>query len=842
MADRTGRVGQPIGDYVLLRRLGGGSFGDVYLGEHIRTQEQVAVKVLQARLIGKNELKEFINEARTFRLRHPHIIQLLDFGIDNDDIPYLVMEYASHGTLHDKHPRGRQVPLSTVISYVTPLASALQYAHDQQLIHRDVKPENMLLSENDNVLLSDFGIATVAHSSRSLNTQEGLYGTIPYMAPEQIQGKPRPASDQYALGIVVYKWITGERPFKGTATEVAIQHSMKPPPPLREQVPTLSADVEQVVLKALAKEPKERFDNITDFATALEQASKERKVVLRVEPPPVLRSSPQPNTETPIPATKPVKVVVPPSLEKYAAEILPSPVPPHATPPLSTQKITRTVPAPTPLHATPPLSSQKIPRTVPAPEISQPVVLPRTLPPPHKTKNTQLLALVFLSLAILVISGIIGLSVNTIQTSIYNANTTATVSVAAARYNTAIATNGSMFGFDAQHTRTNPFERILSPATVAGLKPAWNSVTGSSPSSSPTVANGMVYVGSDDHKLYAYKATGCSRGTCSPIWSSDPTGDLIESSPGVANGIVYVGSDDAKIYAYKAGGCGKSTCPPIWSSDPTGGPIFSSPSIANGIVYASSNDQRLYAYNAGGCGSSKSTCPPLWSSDLTGSLIDSSAAVANGIVYVGSWDGKLYAYKADGCGSSKSTCPPLWSSDSTGDAINSSAAVANGIVYIGSWDGKLYAYKADGCGSGKSTCPPLWSSDSTGSLINSSPAVANGIVYVGSDDSEMYAYKADGCNGKSTCSPLWSSDPTGYPLESSPTVANGIVYIDGYAYKADGCGSGKGTCPPLWSSNLIDSPSQTTSIDPMDHIKSSPAVANGIVYVGGDGFLHAFQL
>jgi serine/threonine protein kinase len=289
MADRTDRAGQRIGDYSLLRRLGGGGFGDVYLGEHVRTQVQAAVKVLQARLTRKEELKEFINEARTFRLHHPHIIQLLDFGIDDDDVPYLVMEYAANGTLRDKHPRGIQVPLSTVLSYVTPLASALQYAHDQQLIHRDVKPENMLLGMNNNVLLSDFGIAVVAHSSRSLNTQEGIGGTLPYMAPEQIQGKPRPASDQYALGIVVYEWLAGTRPFKGTAVEVAMQHSMTDPPPLREQVPTLSADVEQVVLTALAKEPKQRFASITAFATALDRASEERKQQPHIEPPPELR-------------------------------------------------------------------------------------------------------------------------------------------------------------------------------------------------------------------------------------------------------------------------------------------------------------------------------------------------------------------------------------------------------------------------------------------------------------------------------------------------------------------------------------------------------------------------
>src|SRR5947209_2888015 len=130
----------------------------------------------------------------------------------------------------------------------------------------------MLLGIRNEILLSDFGIAIVAQSSRYQGTQD-MAGTIAYMAPEQIQAHPRPASDQYSLAIVVYEWLTGERPFHGSFTEIAIKHSVVPPPPLREKLPTISPDVEQVVLTALAKDPKERFGNIQAFANALEQAS-----------------------------------------------------------------------------------------------------------------------------------------------------------------------------------------------------------------------------------------------------------------------------------------------------------------------------------------------------------------------------------------------------------------------------------------------------------------------------------------------------------------------------------------------------------------------------------------
>src|SRR5689334_12139635 len=218
----TDRVGQQVGDYRLLRMLGGGGFGQVYLAEHGRNHSLAAVKILQARLTRSEDLKAFINEARTFRLKHPHIVPLLDFEVTDNDVPYLVMEYASRGTLRERHPLGTQVPLPTVVSYVNQVASALQYAHDLYLIHRDVKPENMLVGANGDIMLTDFGIATVAHNSYTLpkNQQEDIGGTVSYMAPEQLEGKPRPASDQYALGILTYEWLSGRRPFQGTPMEV----------------------------------------------------------------------------------------------------------------------------------------------------------------------------------------------------------------------------------------------------------------------------------------------------------------------------------------------------------------------------------------------------------------------------------------------------------------------------------------------------------------------------------------------------------------------------------------------------------------------------------------------
>jgi len=263
-------IGQQLGNYRLIRLLGQGGFADVYLGEHLYMHTQAAIKVLHNQLTPV-DIEQFRLEAQTVaRLDHPHIVRVLEFGVEGST-PFLVMTYAPNGTLRQRHPRGTHLPPSTVLEYVKQVADALQYAHEQKLIHRDVKPENMLLGQRNEVLLSDFGIALPAQTSRSQRTQEAI-GTIAYMSPEQIQGKPRPASDQYSLGIVVYEWISGSLPFSGQGLDLYGQHLYAQPARLREKVPSVSLGVEQIVMTALAKDPHQRFASIQAFATALEQA------------------------------------------------------------------------------------------------------------------------------------------------------------------------------------------------------------------------------------------------------------------------------------------------------------------------------------------------------------------------------------------------------------------------------------------------------------------------------------------------------------------------------------------------------------------------------------------
>src|SRR5437667_1195629 len=270
MADR---LGEQLGNYRLVSLLGQGGYAEVYLGQHVRLDLQAAIKVLHTHLTG-SEAEHFQQEAQTIaRLAHPSIVRVFDFDVQ-DGVPFLVMDYAPNGSLRQRYPKGSLVPIPQIVSFVKQVAAALQYAHDKKFIHRDVKPENMLIGQHQEVLLSDFGIATIAHSTSSLNVAAvGTSGTLAYMAPEQIEGHPRAASDQYALGVVVYEWLCGERPFEGSASEVMAQQLSMPPPSLHERMPSILPEVEQVVLQALAKDPKARFASVAAFSATFEQAS-----------------------------------------------------------------------------------------------------------------------------------------------------------------------------------------------------------------------------------------------------------------------------------------------------------------------------------------------------------------------------------------------------------------------------------------------------------------------------------------------------------------------------------------------------------------------------------------
>ena len=265
------QVEQRLGNYRLIQRLGKGAFADVYLGEHLYLNTPVAVKVLHSRL-DSHTLEDFLAEARYIsQLVHPHIIRVFDFGLESG-VPFLVMDYAANGNLRQKHPAGSTLPLPTIVTYALALASALQYTHDQHMIHRDLKPENVLLGSKHEVLLSDFGLSLFTHNLEAFQVKE-RFGTLSYMAPELIHGHPFPASDQYALAVMVYEWLCGHLPFEGLTAHLSNQHLYTAPPSICDEYPQIPRTVEQVILKGLSKEPSQRFVDVLSFARALEEAS-----------------------------------------------------------------------------------------------------------------------------------------------------------------------------------------------------------------------------------------------------------------------------------------------------------------------------------------------------------------------------------------------------------------------------------------------------------------------------------------------------------------------------------------------------------------------------------------
>ncbi|HEY7358111.1 MAG TPA: serine/threonine-protein kinase, partial [Ktedonobacterales bacterium] len=236
--------------------------------EQTLLKTQAAIKVLRAQL-DDQKAEQFRFEAdRIARLDHPYIARLQHFGIENNS-PYLVTDYTPNGSLRQRHPRGVPLPVGIVVRYAQQVAEALDHAHQQKIIHRNVKPENLLVGKKNEILLSDFGIAIVTHQAPAT---EDSGDTLSYIAPEQLRRKPHPASDQYALAVMVYEWLTGRLPFRGSALDVARQHLEVPPPSMREPGSAFSADVERVVLRGLEKHWQMRYPGAREFANALHDA------------------------------------------------------------------------------------------------------------------------------------------------------------------------------------------------------------------------------------------------------------------------------------------------------------------------------------------------------------------------------------------------------------------------------------------------------------------------------------------------------------------------------------------------------------------------------------------
>ena len=266
------------GRYRLDRRIGQGRFARVYLGADLLLGRPVAIKVLHEGLTGlsgeRDFLTRFANEAKVVAtLDHPHILTVFDYG-RIDDTAYLVMPHIAGGSLDDKLGREKQLSVRQASAYLDQIAAALDYAHRQGIIHRDINPHNMLLDDSDrHLLLADFGLAKVL-SAGGVRSHTGALGTVAYMAPEQFDGRVSPATDLYALGCVLFAMLAGEPPYSGPPEQVMRGHLMSPVPTLAERRREATPDAVQRVLdRALAKDPAARFRTAAGLAEAFRAAA-----------------------------------------------------------------------------------------------------------------------------------------------------------------------------------------------------------------------------------------------------------------------------------------------------------------------------------------------------------------------------------------------------------------------------------------------------------------------------------------------------------------------------------------------------------------------------------------
>src|SRR5579885_1076708 len=298
----AGLEGRTLDRYQLQRLIGRGGMADVYLGFDPRFQRDVAIKVFKREDEGM--LRRFIREAKLMAsLRNPYLMPVYDTGetnVDGVSRYYIVMPFMEGGTLRARIKRSRP-SLKETCRYLREIASALDYMHKQGIIHRDIKSSNVLLNDEDRCFLSDFGIARTTTDATQMTSTGEVLGTVDYVAPElfEMDRKADARSDFYSLGVLLFEMVTGQMPFRAE-NQIALvsMHINQRPPSPRTIVPSLSPQVERVMLRALEKSPERRYGSATELAEAFCQAvtapaipARQEPLILRPEPVPPVRKS-----------------------------------------------------------------------------------------------------------------------------------------------------------------------------------------------------------------------------------------------------------------------------------------------------------------------------------------------------------------------------------------------------------------------------------------------------------------------------------------------------------------------------------------------------------------------
>jgi serine/threonine-protein kinase len=273
--------GQKINDrYEIISNIGEGGMANVYLAHDTILDRKVAIKILRGDLASDEKfVRRFQREALSASsLSHPNIVEMYDVGEDNGEY-YIVMEYIKGKTLKQLLKKRSFLTVPEVIDIMLQLTDGLAQAHDLYIIHRDIKPQNILILENGLVKITDFGIAMALNAS-NLTQTNSVMGSVHYLSPEQASGKGSTIkSDIYSLGIIMYELLTGKLPFKGeNAIEIALKQLKDQMPNIRKQISDIPQSIENIILKATAKNPKNRYNSVREMHEDLKTALNEDKI------------------------------------------------------------------------------------------------------------------------------------------------------------------------------------------------------------------------------------------------------------------------------------------------------------------------------------------------------------------------------------------------------------------------------------------------------------------------------------------------------------------------------------------------------------------------------------
>jgi serine/threonine-protein kinase len=701
-----------LSDYEIGRELGRGQFGVVLAGRHRQLGRDVAIKQLAGPVAANPEYSaRFRREARLLaQLDHRHVVTVYDYR-EEGDLRLLVMEMLTGGSFADRRSGGMRT--ETAIGAVMAAASGLYHVHEQGILHRDVKPENLMFDGRGLLKVTDFGLArgdTTNATALNLTQAGDFFGTPAYVAPEQAAemfggGWPAvgPAADQYGLAAVLYEALSGALTHDATGGVVGLcaRRMNEEARPLREMAPNVPVAIERVVMRGVARDPAQRYPTVEAFAVDLGEACTSELGREWMS-----RSDVQIREAGPIrEAAESSRSTAPASGEASATSI----VTPTITPP-----------------------------TAKAPTWRRWIMIP-----------VAILGLALLATVFMIASGgnepatdqqaavapaELPLQISDAWTMPTDGNVFASAAVDG---NTIVigSEDGSVYGIDAttgdelwtfatqptpdgetQPVRSSAaiangvayvggFDGFLYAIDIATGAERWNADIGYQIFSSPAVSGGTVVVGAD--KLYAFDAaTGVER------WpgTGGVTDDVIVSSPAIAGDLVVVGSDDGVVSAF-----GLADGARRWTFA-TGGPVQSSPRIVDGVAYVGSNDGSLYAIDT-------ATGLQKWNADL-GGPVKSSPAVSDGTVFVGTGAGTVVALNAE------SGEPPLWEFDAQ-EMVDSSPLVVGNLVVVGTNGRRVYFLDA-------ATGEPKGAFQAGGDVL-SSPRLAGDKVIVGSHDDLVHA-------------------------------------------------------------------------------------------------------